>query len=207
MFPRLSGLLFSVDWRTSIIDHTGERIILAVSWYVVVVCTPFINLPPPSLPDPPDLPDIRSCDPNPIYSTPIRYTTLIRMYWLSFGYEIWSDHAGIILCTYLFKNALTKAMKNTCCGLAIRCIAISENSLWEWPEICYNSIILNKSWNIKWLYKGKAKARLGSAVVRVMDSHSCVQPRQSHIYVMLWIVLSSYQMNLLPKWYYIYVNK
>ena len=92
LFPRLSGLLFSVDWRTSIIDHTGERIILAVSWYVVVVCTPFINLPPPSLPDPPDL---RSRDPDPIYSTPIRYTTLISVYWLSFGYEIWSDHAGI----------------------------------------------------------------------------------------------------------------
>ena len=52
---------------------------------------------------------------------------------------------------------------------------------------------------------------LGSVVVSVVDSHSCSRgssPGQGkHIYAMFWIIFSSYQMNLLPSWYYIYVNK
>ena len=52
---------------------------------------------------------------------------------------------------------------------------------------------------------------LGNMVVSLMDSHSCDRgssPGQdNHINVMLGMIFRSYQLNLLPSWYYIYKNK
>ena len=53
--------------------------------------------------------------------------------------------------------------------------------------------------------------RLDRIVISVMNTHSCDRgsnPGQgNHIYVMLQIVFSSYQINLLLYWYCIYTNK